>query len=126
MGVAEYRLSTALPEPLQAELPTVAEFAREFSRMSLVKLCLEVEREIHLLMNSESGSERPLGIGSMLNELQQLGLAPRSAARYRAALQTMNRAVHGFEVTEADATRAAKIATAFLAELRAIRYGRPS
>ena len=30
MGVAEYRHSAALPEPLRAELPTVAEFAREF------------------------------------------------------------------------------------------------
>lgn len=30
MGVAEYRLSTALPQPLQRELPTEAELAREF------------------------------------------------------------------------------------------------
>jgi predicted nuclease of restriction endonuclease-like (RecB) superfamily len=127
MGVAEYRLSTALPEPLQAELPTVAEFAREFSRMSLVKLRLEVEREIHSLMSSEAGAERPVSsIGSMLTELQQLGLTPRSAARYRVALQTMNRAVHGFEVAEADANRAIKIANGFLAELRAIRDGQSS
>jgi hypothetical protein len=35
MGVAEYRLSAALPEPLQTELPTEAEFAREFPLMAL-------------------------------------------------------------------------------------------
>jgi predicted nuclease of restriction endonuclease-like (RecB) superfamily len=50
MGVAEYRLSAALPEPLQTELPTEAEFAREFPLMALVKLRIEVEREIRLLV----------------------------------------------------------------------------
>ncbi len=46
MGVAEYRLSAALPEVLKSELPTVAEFAREFPLMSLVKLRIEIEQEL--------------------------------------------------------------------------------
>ncbi|TIQ00865.1 MAG: DUF1016 domain-containing protein, partial [Mesorhizobium sp.] len=53
-----------------------------------------------------------------------LGIAPQSADRFRIALQTMNRAAHGLDLSEADATQATEIATAFLAELRALRDGR--
>lgn len=126
MGVAEYRLSAALPEPLQGELPTEAEFAREFLLMSLVKLRLEVEREIRLVMPDQTEGERPLALGSMLTELQKLGLAPQIADRFRNALHAMNRAAHGLDVPSADASEATEIATAFLAELRAIRDKRSS
>ena len=76
MGVAEYRLSTALLPPLQKELPTEAELAREFPLMSLVRLRIEIEREIRLLMADQTESERPAALGPMLAELQRLGLAP--------------------------------------------------
>jgi predicted nuclease of restriction endonuclease-like (RecB) superfamily len=36
MGVSQYRLSTALPEQFQNELPTLEEFARELPYLSLV------------------------------------------------------------------------------------------
>jgi len=126
MGVAEYRLSAALPELLQAELPTEAEFAREFPLISLVKLRIEIEREIRLLMTDQIEGEQPLALQSMLAELQRLGLAPQIADRFKSALHTINRAVHGFDVADADASEAAEIATDFLAELRAIRDRRPS
>ncbi|NLS07864.1 DUF1016 domain-containing protein [Rhizobium sp. P32RR-XVIII] len=58
MGVAEYRLSAALPDPLQAELPTEAEFPREFPLMALVKLRIEVEREIRSLVANQTEAER--------------------------------------------------------------------
>ena len=125
MGVAAYRLSTALPEALQAELPTESEFAREFPLISLVKLRIELEREIRLLMNIRGLADRPLTIGAMLAELEQLGLAPQSTKRLRAALNALNRAAHGIDVAEAEANEATAIATAFLAELRENRDGTP-
>ncbi|WP_312366148.1 hypothetical protein [Ensifer sp.] len=79
MGVAKYRLSAALPQPLQTELPTEAELAREFPLMSLVKLRIEIEREIRLLMANQTHSERPTALGATLVELQLLGLAIQSA-----------------------------------------------
>jgi len=124
MGVAEYRLSAALPEPLQGELPTEAEFASEFPLMSLVKLRIDVEREIRLLLNDQIEGERPLALGSMLAELQQLGLAPQITEQFRSALHAMNRAAHGFDLDPTAASKANEIATAFLTELRAIRNGR--
>ncbi|WP_244564721.1 PDDEXK nuclease domain-containing protein [Rhizobium sullae] len=126
MGVAEYRLSAALPEPWQTELPTEAEFAREFPLMSLVKLRIEVEREIRPLMANQAEGERPAALGPMLNELQRLGLAPQTAERFRNALHVMNRAAHGLDVATAEASEATEIAAAFLAELRAIRNSRSS
>ena len=64
MGVAEYRLSAALPEPLRAELPTEAEFAREFPLMSLVKLRIEIEQELRALSDDA-------GLAAVLSRLAQ-------------------------------------------------------
>ncbi|WP_114859759.1 PDDEXK nuclease domain-containing protein [Azospirillum brasilense] len=121
MGVAEYRLSAALPDVLQAELPTVAEFAREFPLMSLVKLRIEIERELRAMIDERGTSERPLSIMASLSELGRLGLAPANADRFRSALQVLNRAAHGLDVGEEAATEATSTATTFLAELRDIR-----
>ncbi len=123
MGVAEYRLSTALPERLQAELPTVAEFAREFPLMSLVKLRIEIERELRSMLEESGPNERPLSIGTALAELSRSGSTPPSTKRFEAALRTLNQAAHGVDVSDAAATEAAEVAAAFLAELRAIRSG---
>src|SRR5438046_2876902 len=38
MGVAQYRLSPALPEQLKRDLPTIEDLAQEFPAMSVVKL----------------------------------------------------------------------------------------
>ena len=76
MGIAEYRLSDMLPEPLRAELPTVAEFAREFTLLSLVTLRMEIECELQSLMEARGISTARPGITPVLNELEQTGLAP--------------------------------------------------
>jgi predicted nuclease of restriction endonuclease-like (RecB) superfamily len=123
MGVAEYRISSALPEPLQAELPTVAEFAREFPLMSLVQLRIEVEREIRSLLDSAATTERPLALASMLVELRTLGMASSSTDRLQTALRAMNRAAHGIDVPHDEAAQATEAAGAFLRELRALRDG---
>ncbi len=52
----------------QAELPTEAEFPREFPLISLVKLRIEIEREIALLMTDQIEGEQPLALGSMLTD----------------------------------------------------------
>jgi hypothetical protein len=54
-----------LEHPLlpQAELPTEAEFPREFPLISLVKLRIEIEREIRLLMTDQIEGERTLALG---------------------------------------------------------------
>jgi predicted nuclease of restriction endonuclease-like (RecB) superfamily len=118
MGVAQYRLSPALPDRLKRELPTPEDLAREFPAMSLVKLRIEIERALrNLLMARGDVSSRPMSIGAVLHDLKQRGMAPRSTDRFLEALRIMNEAAHGFDIDPAMADQAVSIGTEFLSEL---------
>ena len=119
MGVSQYRLSTALPDQFQSELPTLEEFARELPYLSLVAVRIEIERALRLLMTSR-GLEpgRGVGIGRALRELKESGEVPSGTEAFVRTLATMNEAVHGIEVEPAVATEALRVASEFLAELR--------
>lgn len=121
MGVAQYQLSHTLPPQLEEVLPTVAEFAREFPLMSVVKLRIEIERAVRDLA-SERGVvfDRPVGIMNMLRNLRRQGSVPASTEQMLGALQTMNAASHGVDVDSEAAKRTVEISTVFLAELKAL------
>ncbi|HTJ94431.1 MAG TPA: DUF1016 domain-containing protein, partial [Pararobbsia sp.] len=103
-------------------LPTADEFAREFPLMSVVKLRIEIERILReILFDNDLASKAPAGIGNMLSELHQRGLAPASTERFLESLRVMNSAVHGVDVDPMSAEQAVEIGTAFLAELRGMR-----
>jgi hypothetical protein len=99
MGVSQYRLSTALPDQFQSELPTLEEFARELPYLPLVAVRIEIERALRLLMTSR-GLEpgRGVGIGRALCELKESGEVPSGTEAFVRTLATMNEAVHGIEV----------------------------
>jgi predicted nuclease of restriction endonuclease-like (RecB) superfamily len=62
IGVAQYKLSPALPPQLARDLPTVEEFAREFPLMSVVKLRIEIERAVRDIMRETAFLlDHPLG-----------------------------------------------------------------
>jgi hypothetical protein len=54
----------------------------------------------------------------MLRELEQNGLHIPITKDLRKAIDSMNTVVHGFEVSEEDASEAERIGTAFLAEIQ--------
>lgn len=118
MGVAEYKLSPALPVQLQAELPTIEEFAREFPLISILKLRIEVERELRALLQSRGLQMTRVSIGQMLRELRQNGTVPESTREFEMALRAMNEAAHGFDVDAASAAQAVQVGTRFLDELK--------
>lgn len=121
MGVAQYQLSAALPPQLEEDLPTVAEFAREFPLMSVVKLRIEIERAVRELAEKKGVLfDRPTGIMNMLRDLRRQGSVPASTERMLGALQTMNAASHGVDVDSETAKQAVEIGTVFLAELKAL------
>ncbi len=121
IGVAQYQLSHALPPQLEEDLPTVAEFAREFPLMSVVKLRIEIERAVRDLA-SERGVvfNRPVGIMNMLRDLQRQGPVPASTEQMLGSLRVMNEASHGVDVDSDAAKRAIEIGTIFLAHLKAL------
>lgn len=124
MGVAQYQLSHALPLQLQEDLPTVAELAREFPFMSVVKLRIEVEHAIRDIASERGiGFDPPVGIMNMLRHLQRQGPMPASTEQLVGALQVMNEASHGGDVGSEAAKQAVAIATAFLVELKALDAG---
>ncbi|WP_436208419.1 PDDEXK nuclease domain-containing protein [Caballeronia sp. LjRoot31] len=118
MGVAQYRLSPALPAQYQTTLPTVEELAREFPLISVVKLRIEIERALRDTM-SEHGllPAKPIGIDNMLRALHERSLAPAGTERFLESLRVMNEAAHGLDVDPESSRRAAEIGAAFLAEL---------
>lgn len=119
MGVAQYQLSHALPPQLEEDLPTAAEFAREFPLMSVVKLRIEIERALRDLATARGITvNRPAGIVNMLRDLQRQGLAPASTEQMLGSLRVMNEASHGVDVDTDAAKQAVEIGTAFLAELK--------
>ena len=46
MGVAQYRLTQALPEQLQSELPTTEDLAAELPFLDLLTLRIQLERKL--------------------------------------------------------------------------------
>jgi hypothetical protein len=118
MGVAQYRIATALPDLLQAELPTPKDLAREFPLMSVIKLHLEIEREVRRLLVARGLEDPTAGIGTALSELRKFGVAPASAKQFYEAFEVMNRAVHGLEPDSEVVQHAVALGSAFLADLR--------
>ena len=118
MGVAAYKLSSALPDKLRSELPTVEEFARDFPAFSLVRLRIEIERGLRSLLERNGiDTSTPRSLGESLRMLQRDGKAPRSTERLIDALKHMNAAAHGVELNLVDAEEAIRIGTQFLKEL---------
>jgi len=118
MGVSQYVVSEALPAPLQKELPTAEELAREMLALSLLKLRMDIERSLRTLMTSRGiASQRPMGLGIMLRELENSGIQIPTARDLRKAIDSMNKAAHGFEVSEEDAEEAEGVSADFLAEV---------
>lgn len=120
MGVAQYRLSPALPPQLQQALPTVEEFAREFPLMSVVKLRIEIERALRDFLTGNGTAPEPAGIGQMLRELDRREIAPPSTRRLLETLRVMTEASHGVDVDPESAKQAVEVGTIFLAELRGL------
>lgn len=124
MGVAEYTLSDALPVPLRAALPTAEDLAREFPLMSLVKLRIDIERELRALTDDAGmAADGPMGLSELVRANKDVRKLP-STADFMRAVNSLNNAAHGIDVPQDEADRATRISTQFLAEIREYRVTR--
>jgi len=121
MGVAAYQVSPSLPQQFEADLPTSDELAREFPLMSLVRLRIDIERELRALARRIGVVAGAQGIGTLLVELRRAGALPASAADFESALQAFNSAARGVDVAPEQAEAVTVSGTRFLDELRRLR-----
>lgn len=118
MGVAEYTLSEALPAPLLAALPTAEDLARELSVLSLVKLRIDVERELRKLAeDADRTVDRPISLDELIRANEDVRQFP-STTEFMRIVNTLHNAAHGIDVPQAEADQAKTISKSFLLDLR--------
>jgi predicted nuclease of restriction endonuclease-like (RecB) superfamily len=77
MGVAEYRLTPALPAKLRRELPTPGDLAGEFGLLTMARLRMDIEHALRELLEQRGVTVAPgLPIASMIGTLEELKLMP--------------------------------------------------
>jgi len=119
MGVAAYKLSSALPDKLRNDLPTLEEFAKDFPAFFLVRLRIEIERSVRLLLAQSSiDKAAPQNLGESIRLLQRGNHAPASTQSLLEVLKHMNAAAHGVDVDPGDAEEAIRIGKQFLEEAK--------
>ncbi|MDD1450194.1 PDDEXK nuclease domain-containing protein [Sphingomonas sp. H160509] len=124
MAVAGYTLSTALPAPLQAALPTAEDLAREFPLMSLVKLRIDIERELRALADEDSfPNDHPLELKELVRASEAVRALPSTEA-FMAIVRSLNEAAHGIDIAKDQAEIATDAATRFLTDIRTYRVNR--
>ncbi|MBB5712467.1 PDDEXK nuclease domain-containing protein [Sphingomonas xinjiangensis] len=121
MGVADYTLSENLPAPLHAALPTAEDLARDFPMMSLVKLRIDIERELRVLAEDLGiVADRPMSLNELVSVTEDvLRLLP--SIDFMSIVSILNKAAHGVDVPHDEVDRAAGISTRFLAAIRNYR-----
>ena len=86
--------------------------------MSAVKLRIEIERELRLLLQARGRSTGSIGIGPMLQEVERDGIALEGVGEFEVALQAMNQASHGRDVDPDAAEQAIEAGARLLEALK--------
>ncbi|WP_121120189.1 PDDEXK nuclease domain-containing protein [Croceibacterium ferulae] len=124
MGVAEYTLSEALPAPLQAALPTAEDLALDFPLWSLVKLRIDIERELRKLAEDAGvTSDRSMSLNELIRTNEDVRQLP-TTAEFMRIVNSLQNAAHGIDVPQDEADQATKISKSFLLDLRAYQATR--
>lgn len=117
MGVAQYRLSSALPERLKHDLPTVEDLEQEFRSMAARELRREVEHSLRdFAAAHDVSAERPAAVSSLLRELKELGKAPPSTDRFLEVWEAME-AAPAIDLDSETAADAVRVSQKILLEL---------
>jgi hypothetical protein len=122
MGVAQYRLTAALPEELKPELPTTEELSSEFPLLALVQLRIDIEKRLAEILKVhaiESDHRRGVGLLARVLHTHNVISTDLMSAVVRLS-DLLNRAVHGEEITSENANAALEAGTRILTELKAI------
>jgi len=118
MGVAEYRLTKALPEQLKAELPTSDELVKELPLLELVTLRIELERKLSRLADANGLDWKGESVGMLATNLHMHDLISTEQLHNLMILsRTLNRAVHGELISVEQAQQSLETGRTVLAKL---------
>lgn len=118
MGVAQYRLTEALPEQLRAELPTNDELVKELPLLELLTLRIELERRLGRLANASGLEWKGESVGMLATNLHMHDLISTELLHSLMILsRTLNRAVHGELISVEQAQHSLESGRTIMAEL---------
>jgi predicted nuclease of restriction endonuclease-like (RecB) superfamily len=118
MGVAEYRLTQALPERLKTELLTNEDLAAELPLLDLLTLRIQLERRLAELAKAHGLAWERESIGMLVTNLHLSELIPTEMLHSIMVLsETLNRAVHGEKMTTEEAQRSLETGKVVLKKL---------
>lgn len=117
MGVAQYRLSTALPKHLRRDLPIAENLEQEFRSMAAIELRDEVEYTLRDVAAAyDIPAEQSMALSSLLRKLKRRGKAPPSTNRFLKVWEAMQTG-GTFDADSPAAADAVRTSQLFLAEL---------
>lgn len=118
MGVAAYRLTKALPEQLEAELPTNDELVNELPLLDLLTLRIELEKRLARLADANGIEWKGEGVGMLATNLHMHDLISTELLHDLIILsRTLNRAVHGEQIAGEQALHSLETGRSVLAKL---------
>lgn len=118
MGVAEYRLTEALPERLRAELPTTDDLVRELPLLDLLTLRIELERRLARMADGRGLEWKRESIGMLATNLHLHELLSTELLHNIMILsRTLNGAVHGENLTVEQARQSLETGRVILGKL---------
>jgi predicted nuclease of restriction endonuclease-like (RecB) superfamily len=120
MGVAAYRLTQALPERLQSELPTAEDLVRELPLLDLLTLRIQLEKKLAEMAKANGLEWEREGIGLLASNLHGDDLITTELLHNIMILSdTLNRAVHGEKISIQRAQQSLETGRLILAKLEA-------
>lgn len=120
MGVAQYKLTEALPDQLKSELPTSEDLAGELPLIILASLRIRLEKALVRVASGRQIEWNRRGIDGVLGRLMsQKVLSPKFVQEIREVTGILNSAVHGQTISKTGAKKASELGELILARLEA-------
>lgn len=120
VGVAQYKLTEALPDRLKDKLPTKEDLAPELPVLNLLSLRRRLEIALAEIAKSQQSSAQRQGIAALTASLaSKKFLSPKLVKEVRTITDLLNSVVHGQIVNKENADKTLRLGEALLKQLEA-------
>lgn len=120
MGVADYKLTEALPDRLKSELPTNEDLAPELPVMNLLSLRKRLERALAQVIQRQRMSLEQQSLGVLISKLSnQKVLSPKLLKDIQTVARFLNSAIHEKTVSQKDVEDGLRLGELVLTRLEA-------